>query len=250
MNLQETIRRILREDIEDHKPLEGLFSIYLNNELTTGKVKDLVKYSKKYPTINLSLNDIPDIPHHQDPETNIYVMNADLKYPIILAVNENNEITRVLDGNHRIQKALYLGNNSIRAKLIPEEDIIKLLDKTNIQETIRRILREELSVKVRRRVPVDEMEEEFLESFEMAYVITKNRQVLSKHFLDELIYTTISVMMDGVHWRFVSTLPEDEFWYDEMHSELENHYRDRIIQMYNERRGINESILVEASRML
>ena len=249
MNLQETIRRILREDIEDHKPLEGLFSIYLNNELTTGKVKDLVKYSKKYPTINLSLNDIPDIPHHQDPETNIYVMNADLKYPIILAVNENNEITRVLDGNHRIQKALYLGNNSIRAKLIPEEDIIKLLDKTNIQETIRRILREELSVKVRRRVPVDEMEEEFLESFEMAYVITKNRQVLSKHFLDELIYTTISVMMDGVHWRFVSTLPEDEFWYDEMHSELENHYRDRIIQMYNERRGINESILTEDSKV-
>ena len=133
MNLQETIRRILREDIEDHKPLEGLFSIYLNNELTTGKVKDLVKYSKKYPTINLSLNDIPDIPHHQDPETNIYVMNADLKYPIILAVNENNEITRVLDGNHRIQKALYLGNNSIRAKLIPEEDIIKLNHYTNIQ---------------------------------------------------------------------------------------------------------------------
>ena len=119
----------------------------------------------------------------------------------------------------------------------------------NLKQTIRRILREELSVKVRRRVPADEMEEEFLESFEMAYVITKNRQVLSKHFLDELIYTTISVMMDGVHWRFVSTLPEDEFWYDEMHSELENHYRDRIIQMYNERRGINESILTEDSKV-
>ena len=43
----------------------------------------------------------------------------------------------------------------------------------NLKQTIRRILREELSVKVRRRVPADEMEEEFLESFEMAYVITK-----------------------------------------------------------------------------
>jgi hypothetical protein len=51
--------------------------------------------------------------------------------------------------------------------------------------------------------------------------------------------------MDGVHWRFASTLPEDEFWYDDIHQELENHYRDRIMQMYNERKGIKESILRE-----
>ena len=108
----------------------------------------------------------------------------------------------------------------------------------NLKETIRRILREELSPRIRRRVPADEMEREFLESFEMAYNITKNRKVLSKHFLDELIYTIASVMMDSFHWGFVSTLPEDEFWYDEIHYELENHYRERIIKMYKEREGI------------
>lgn len=53
------------------------------------------------------------------------------------------------------------------------------------------------------------------------------------------------MMMDGIHWRLVSTLPEDEFWYDDIHAELENHYKDRIIQMYNERKGINESVLRE-----
>jgi len=28
-------------------------------------------------------------------------------------------------------------------------------------------------------------------------------------------------MMDSLHWRFVSTLPEDEFWYDDIHQGLE-----------------------------
>ena len=115
----------------------------------------------------------------------------------------------------------------------------------NLQETIRRILREELSIRVKRRITPDEMEKEFLESFNSAYDLTKRRRVLRAHFLDELINTTINMMMDGFHWRFTSTIPEDEFWYDEIHTGLENHYRDRIIQMYNERQGINESILRE-----
>ena len=111
----------------------------------------------------------------------------------------------------------------------------------NLQESIRRILKEKLTARIRRRIPYDEMENEFFESFDSAYNLTKRKKL----FLDELIYTTITMMMDGVHWRFVSTLPEDEFWYDDIHKELENHYRDRITQMYNERRGIKESILRE-----
>jgi hypothetical protein len=107
----------------------------------------------------------------------------------------------------------------------------------NLQENIRRILREELSARIKRRLSIDEMENEFLESFEGAYRLTKDRKVLSSHFLDELIYTTITFMMDGMHYRLYSTLPEDEFWYDDIHQELQNHYRDRIMQMYNERKG-------------
>jgi len=123
--------------------------------------------------------------------------------------------------------------------------IVRVIKGNDLQETIRRVLREELSPRIRRRLSYNEMENEFLESFEEAYRLTKKRKVFSSHFLDELIYTTITFMMDGVHWRFVSTLPEDEFWYDDIHQELENHYRDRIIQMYNERKGIKESILRE-----
>jgi len=120
--------------------------------------------------------------------------------------------------------------------------IVRVIKKNDLQEQIRRVLREELSTRIRRRLSYNEMENEFIESFEEAYRLTKKRKVLSSHFLDELVYTTITFMMDGVHWRFVSTLPEDEFWYDDIHKELENHYRDRIIQMYNESKGIKESI--------
>jgi hypothetical protein len=107
----------------------------------------------------------------------------------------------------------------------------------NLQETIRRILREELSIRVKRRITPDEMEKEFLESFDSAYDLTKRRRVLRAHFLDELISTIIIMMMEAFHWRFHSTLPEGEFWYDDIHTELENHYRKRITRMYNERKG-------------
>ena len=107
----------------------------------------------------------------------------------------------------------------------------------NLKESIKRILKEELPARVKRRLSNNVIEHEFLDSFEFAYGLTKKRKVLSSHFLDELIYTTVTAMMDSVHWRFVSTLPEDEFWYDDIHQGLENHYRNRIIQMYNERKG-------------
>jgi hypothetical protein len=48
----------------------------------------------------------------------------------------------------------------------------------NLQETIRRVLREELSSRIKRRFSYDEMEKEFLESFDSAYDLTKRRKVL------------------------------------------------------------------------
>jgi len=46
----------------------------------------------------------------------------------------------------------------------------------NLQETIRRVLREELSPRIRRRLSYNEMENEFLESFEFAYGLTKKER--------------------------------------------------------------------------
>jgi len=132
-----------KKELKYHNPLGGLFSADVDDEFITGKVGELVNLSKDYPTINLPISKIPDIPHHSEPEENFYIMNSSLSYPIIVMVNIRGEIERVLDGNHRIQKSLYLGNNTIKAKLIPKKDIKKFFGKSNLQESIRRILREE-----------------------------------------------------------------------------------------------------------
>ena len=112
------------------------------------------------------------------------------------------------------------------------------MNNMNLQEQIRRILREELSPRVRRRFSPDELEISFLESFQDAYNLTKKRKVLSSHFLDELVNTTITMMMDGIHYKLHSTLPEDERWYDDIHQELENHYKNRIEKFYKIMEGI------------
>ena len=72
----------------------------------------------------------------------------------------------------------------------------------NLKEHIKKILNEEISSKVRRRFSSDELENEFLESFNEAYLLTKTRKVLSSHFLNELIDTTISSTCYG---RFFHT---------------------------------------------
>ena len=107
----------------------------------------------------------------------------------------------------------------------------------NLKEHIKKILNEEISSKVRRRFSSHELENEFSESFDEAYLLTKKRKVLSSHFLNELIDTTISMMMDGLHYKLYSTLPEDEHWYDNIYSDLKRHYKNKIIQKYNEKKG-------------
>ena len=128
-----------------YNPLDGLFSAEVDGEYITGKVSGLVNLSKDYPTIKLPISKIPDIPHHSEPEENINIMNSSLRYPIIVMVDMDGEVERVLDGNHRIQKSLYLGNNAINAKLISKKNIKKNFGKSNLQESIKRILREEFS---------------------------------------------------------------------------------------------------------
>ena len=211
MNLQENIRRILREETEVPAFLIRRFSSE-DLDWLVNDVKELIDYGESLDTAIydgtrefIKSRKFPDI-YEFGPEADYWESYLRYEKPIVDYVKKKLRIT------------------------------------DNVNESV---LREELSPRVKRRIDSDEMEKEFLESFDSAYRLTKDRKVLRAHFLDELIYTTISIMMDGYHWRFVSTLPEDEFWYDDIHTGLQNHYKDRIIQMYNERQGINESILRE-----
>ena len=107
----------------------------------------------------------------------------------------------------------------------------------NLQESIRRILREETKLipLIRRRIPYDDLEREFEESLDMSSNmmlrnIKKDRGNVMH--LIKFIDVTISILIDGIHSELYSTLPEDIQWYDEVEEILRKYYKDRIKVRY------------------
>jgi hypothetical protein len=135
------VQKEYKKKINEHNLISGLFSTEIDGEFITGEVKDLIKLTNNYPIVNLNISKIPDIPHHSDPEENIQIMNADLNYPIILIIDED-KIIGVLDGNHRVQKAIYTGKKRINAKLVSKNIIKKHFGKSKLRESIIKILYE------------------------------------------------------------------------------------------------------------
>jgi hypothetical protein len=117
-----------------------------------------------------------------------------------------------------------------------------------MKKLIRKILKEEtkLSLMIRRRVPMDELEQEFIKALETAEDIYKRRysHLDKKEGLYILTRITIEVLIDGLHYHIYSTTTEDEEWYDDVFDNLKNYFKDRIKQRLDEIFGedINESI--------
>ena len=106
----------------------------------------------------------------------------------------------------------------------------------NLQESIRRILREESKpiLMIRRRIPNDELEREFSESLDMSSNMLRNtnKDDGSIMSLNRFIDVTISILMDGIHYALYSTMPEDSQWYDDAMESLKDYYKDRIKSRY------------------
>ncbi len=106
----------------------------------------------------------------------------------------------------------------------------------NLQESIRRILREETKINtfIRRRVPIDDLEREFSESLEMSSNMLRNTNkegggVMS---LNRFTDITISILIDWIYYELYSTMPDDYQWYDEVQENLKEYYRGRIEDKY------------------
>jgi hypothetical protein len=110
----------------------------------------------------------------------------------------------------------------------------------NLQENIRRILKEEtnLPALIRRRISSDVLENEFKYSLESAFDLVKRgrdkqfSRFSYKKLLEHFIYVTISMLIDSIHYELYSTLPEDIQWYDDVYKILEKHYRKRIVDKF------------------
>ena len=106
----------------------------------------------------------------------------------------------------------------------------------NLQESIRRIIREEtkLNPMILRRVRRDDLEREFEESLDSAtnsvfHLIRNGGGIM---VLDRFKYITVSRLIDGIHYEIYSTTPEDSVWYDEVFNSLKDYYTDRIEVRY------------------
>ena len=54
------------------------------------------------------------------------LMASDLRFPIILTKNKQNKFIGIIDGNHRLRKAILIKKKFIKGYILPEEDILKL----------------------------------------------------------------------------------------------------------------------------
>ena len=106
----------------------------------------------------------------------------------------------------------------------------------NLQESIRRIIREETKLipMIRRRVPHDDLEREFEESLDatsknLFYLIKNGGGVIP---LGRFITITVSRLIDRIHYEIYSTTPEDSVWYVDVFNSLKDYYKDRIEVRY------------------
>ena len=103
---------------EDGKITIGDISDYIGNDVRNISVSDLQNKLKIQPSTVT-----------QEKER---IMKADLQYPIIL-VQKDGEFSYVLDGNHRLAKAIMTGETYIKAKVL-------YLDDKNTPEEFKRLL--------------------------------------------------------------------------------------------------------------
>ena len=119
MNLQEQISRmksmmgVITEGLHD--------TSWENEEGDKITLSDLLDATADLPVVNYPLEDLK--PHlltwDGDEEEVKKIEKSDLKYPILIFVNDDCQFISIIDGHHRAQKAARKGLDTIKAKVIP-----------------------------------------------------------------------------------------------------------------------------------
>ena len=92
------------------------------------KVSDVIDLAEDKPVVSLNPKKIDynfEGRIEDEGETHKRVMNADLSYPILVVQNESGKIFALLDGTHRLQKALKLNKKKIKAKVFDKSELKK-----------------------------------------------------------------------------------------------------------------------------
>ena len=84
-----------------------------------------LKFSENIPAVDLPIEKIKRkiLSWGDDPVELEKIERADLRYPILIYVNDDSSVKYIVDGNHRAQKALKNNLPSVKAKLIKFNDL-------------------------------------------------------------------------------------------------------------------------------
>ena len=123
--MKKLIRRILREGWEDTGwetdtekiTIQDVLDYLDNDEVYNLPVKTILDtIGDKFTTVKKDLDRI---------------LKADLNHPIII-VKKDGQLSYILDGNHRMKKAIEVGEDTIKVKILD-------LDKPNIPPTFKEL---------------------------------------------------------------------------------------------------------------
>ena len=92
----------------------------VNNETVT--LGHILSTTKHIPITKCNVKDLIKVVIDLEIDA-IRMFNADLSYPIIVIASERGEYRCILDGNHRVQKAIITNLSTIDAKVIKIKDL-------------------------------------------------------------------------------------------------------------------------------
>jgi hypothetical protein len=109
---------------------------------------DLLDATKDIPIKNISVEKLKPklLSWDGDKEEIAKIEKADLQYPILIFVDDNNRFISIIDGHHRAQKAARNNLKTIKAKIIPinslPKDIRKVFSHMGKQEEMKEVEQE------------------------------------------------------------------------------------------------------------
>ena len=84
-------------------------------------IDEIEDYLKDEPIIEIPVQEISNFCIHKDKDdesTKLRSQSSDLSFPIIISKDINGEYNMILDGHHRLLKAINTNKKTIRAKVL------------------------------------------------------------------------------------------------------------------------------------
>ena len=106
---------------ENNNYEETSWSMDIDGEEKTITIHEIQDFLKNSPIIDIKVNDIKDKCIHltkTDKETYLRSQKSDLKYPIIICKGLDGKWGMILDGHHRLKKAIDNDIDIIKAKVL------------------------------------------------------------------------------------------------------------------------------------